>query len=51
MPPQEGIHNMIEKVMPRVCAQSGRAVVEVVRARPYVHEDEGPEVMIDRRYE
>ena len=26
MPPHEGIHSMMEKVMPRVCAQSGRAV-------------------------
>ena len=26
MPPQDGIHSMIEKVMPRVCAQSGSAV-------------------------
>ena len=26
MPPQDGIHSMIEKVMPSVCAQSGSAV-------------------------
>ena len=26
MPPQDGIHSMIEKVMPSVCVQSGRAV-------------------------
>ncbi len=26
MPPHEGIHSMIEKVMPSVCAQSGSAV-------------------------
>jgi hypothetical protein len=26
MPPQLGIHSMIEKVMPSVCAQSGSAV-------------------------
>jgi hypothetical protein len=26
MPPQEGIHSMIEKVAPSVCAQSGSAV-------------------------
>ena len=50
MPPQEGIHNMIEKVMPRVCAQrqSGRAVggpahmYMKMRAQKW---------MIDRRYE
>ena len=26
MPPQEGIHSMIEKIIPRVEAQSGSAV-------------------------
>ena len=26
MPPQEGIHSMMEKVMPSVCAHSGSAV-------------------------
>jgi hypothetical protein len=26
IPPQDGIHSMIEKVMPSVCAQSGSAV-------------------------
>ncbi|MNU11921.1 hypothetical protein D3C72_2601580 [compost metagenome] len=26
MPPQLGIHSTTEKTMPRVCAQSGRAV-------------------------
>jgi hypothetical protein len=26
MPPQDGIHSIIENVMPSVCAQSGSAV-------------------------
>ena len=26
MPPQDGIHSITEKTMPRVCAQSGKAV-------------------------
>lgn len=30
--------------MPSVCAQTGSAVVQVVRAGPDVHEDQGPEV-------
>ena len=26
MPPQDGIHSMMENAMPRVCVQSGREV-------------------------
>ena len=45
MPPHEGIHSMIENVMPRVCVQSGSArVVKMVRAGPDVEEDQRPEV-------
>ena len=49
MPPQDGIHSMIEKVMPSTCAQSGQCrVVQMVRARPDVEEDQRPE-MDDRQ--
>ena len=45
MPPQDGIHSMMEKTMPKVCAQSGSSgVVQVMRASPDVEKDQGPEV-------